>query len=227
MNLRNLLLAASLLSLSSFIFAAEKPSVSILGDSYSTFEGCVTPKWNEVWYLNTPKLDKTDLTHPSQTWWSLLIENENFQLEKNNSYSGSTICNTGYSGGDFSDRSFISRIHNLGEPDLILIFGATNDSWADSPLGEFKWEGWNEADLKSFRPAVAYLLANTAALYPDSKILYIINDGLKEDITTSIKEACTHYGIPFVELHDIEKTAGHPNIKGMQQIAAQVAAALP
>ena len=202
--------------------AGDKTKVSILGDSYSTFEGCVTPSWNEVWYFNSPKLDKTDLTDPSQTWWRILLEDEDYVLEKNNSFSGSTICTTGYNSADFSDRSFISRMYNLGNPDLILIFGATNDSWANSPLGEFKWKGWNKEDLKSFRPALTYLLQNITALYPESDFLYIINDGLKEEITTSIIEVCKRYNIPYVELKDIDKTAGHPNINGMRQIADQV-----
>lgn len=207
-------------------FAQDKTRISILGDSYSTFEGCVSPKWNEVWYFNTPKLDKTDLTDPAQTWWHILLENEDYVLEKNNSYSGSTICTTGYNGADFSDRSFISRMYNLGNPDLILIFGATNDSWANAPVGEFKWEGWTKEDLKSFRPALAYFLHNITALYPESKILYMVNDGLKDEVTSSIIEACRRYGVPYLELQGIDKTAGHPNIHGMQQIADQLKAAL-
>ena len=206
--------------------AQDKTKVSILGDSYSTFEGCVSPGWNHVWYFNTPQLDKTDLTDPSQTWWRILTAEQDYVLEKNNSFSGSTICNTGYDGADFSDRSFISRMHDLGNPDLILIFGATNDSWANSPIGKFKWEGWNEEDLKSFRPAVAYFLQNITTLYPESRFLYIINDGLKEDITTSIIEACEKTGVPYIQLEGIDKTAGHPNIRGMRQIADQLGATL-
>ena len=221
------LLSAALLGLCALqANAQDKTKISILGDSYSTFEGCVSPKWNEVWYFNNPKLDKTDLTDPSQTWWRILLENEDYVLEKNNSYSGSTICTTGYNGADFSDRSFISRMYNLGNPDIILIFGATNDSWANAPVGEFKWEGWTKEDLKSFRPALAYFLHNITALYPESKILYMVNDGLKDEVTSSIIEACQRYGVPYVELQGIDKTAGHPNIRGMQQIADQLKSVL-
>lgn len=223
----NKLLSAALLCLCALqANAQDKTRISILGDSYSTFEGCVSPKWNEVWYFNTPKLDKTDLTDPAQTWWHILLENEDYVLEKNNSYSGSTICTTGYNGADFSDRSFISRMYNLGNPDLILIFGATNDSWANAPVGEFKWEEWTKEDLKSFRPALAYFLHGITSLYPESKILYMVNDGLKDEVTSSIIEACRRYGVPYLELQGIDKTAGHPNVHGMQQIADQLNAAL-
>lgn len=222
MKLHNIISAALLCLCAIQTNAQDRTKVSILGDSYSTFEDYVSPKWNEVWYFNTPKLDKTDLTDPSQTWWRILLEDKNYVLEKNNSFSGSTICTTGYNGADFSDRSFISRMHNLGNPDLILIFGATNDSWANSPVGEFKWEGWNEEDLKSFRPALAYLLQNITSLYPESRFLFIVNDGLKDEITCSILEACEKTGIPYIQLEGIDKTAGHPNVHGMQQIADQL-----
>ena len=206
--------------------AQDKTRVSILGDSYSTFEGYVSPSTNAVWYFSEPKTDQTDLNDVSQTWWSLLLDNGDYTLEKNNSYSGSTICTTGYNGADFSDRAFISRIHDLGNPDLILIFGATNDSWANAPIGEFKWDNWTEEDLKSFRPALAYFLSHITPLYPDSEFLYIINDGLKDEITSSIIEACGRYNVPYVELNGIDKQAGHPNINGMKQIASQVSTAL-
>lgn len=222
MNVKYFLVSLSLLLFALGMRAQAPTRVSILGDSYSTFEGCVSPKYNEVWYFNNPKLDKTDLTDPSQTWWSILLQDPKYVLEQNNSYSGSTISTTGYNGADFSDRSFISRFHNLGNPDLILIFGATNDSWANAPIGEFKWQDWTEEDLKSFRPALAYLLDHITTLYPNSNLLYIINDGLKDEITSSIKYACERYNVPYLELKDIDKTAGHPNIRGMQQIATQL-----
>lgn len=222
MKVKTAIFCAILLGALTNASAVGKTKISILGDSYSTFEGCVTPKWNEVWYFSEPKLDKTDLTDASQTWWRILLENEDYTLEKNNSYSGATICTTGYDGADYSARSFITRMHDLGNPDLILIFGATNDSWANSPLGEFKWDHWTEDDLKSFRPAIVYLIKNITSLYPTSKFLYIINDGLKEEITSSIKEACSEYGMPFLELTEISKQYGHPDIRGMQQIAEQL-----
>lgn len=216
------LLLGGMALLSASAMAGNPVKVSILGDSYSTFEGCVEPSTNAVWYFNEPKKDKTDLTDPSQTWWRLLLEDDRYSLEKNNSYSGSTVSTTGYNGDDYSDRTFISRMYNLGNPDLILIFGATNDSWANAPIGDFVWENWSSEQLKSFRPALCFMVSHIRELYPDAEFLYIVNDGLKEEVTASIMEVCDHYGMPFMNLHDIDKTAGHPNIHGMRQIAQQV-----
>ncbi len=220
------LVAAFIITSGSLISAQSKKSVSILGDSYSTFENFIEPKTNEMWYFVKANPDLTDVTDVKQTWWHQLIKDGGLKLEQNNSYSGSTICTTGYRGEDYTERAFINRMDNLGCPDILLIFGATNDSWANSPIGEFVWSDWNQEQLKSFRPALTYMLSHIVDRYPNTELLYIINDGLKPEITTSIVEACDHYGVPYVELHDIDKTAGHPNIHGMKQIAEQVSSAL-
>ena len=141
----------------------------------------------------------------------------------NNSYSGSTICNTGYNKDDYSDRSFTKRMDNLGEnPDIILIFGATNDSWAHSPIGEFKYESITKEDLWSFRPAMAYMLGWMKEHYAKSAIYFLLNDGLSADINESVKTICNRYNVKCIELQGIAKKAGHPSVKGMQQIAEQV-----
>lgn len=218
--------SAILISAGSLVSAQVKTSVSILGDSYSTFENYIEPKENEIWYFRHPKPNRTDVDDVKQTWWHLLIKENGYKLEKNNSYSGSTICTTGYRGEDYSDRAFITRMDNLGNPDILLIFGATNDSWANAPIGEFVWADWTDEQLKSFRPALTYMLSYIVDRYPNTELLYIINDGLKPEITNSIVEACDHYGVPYIQLKDIDKTASHPNIHGMKQIAEQVSAVL-
>ncbi|MDE5849661.1 MAG: SGNH/GDSL hydrolase family protein [Muribaculaceae bacterium] len=217
---------AAIISAGSLVSAQNPKSVSILGDSYSTYENFVEPKSNISWYRKDRKKESTDVREVEKTWWHQLITENGYKLDRNNSYSGSTVCTTGYGKNDYTDRAFITRMDNLGNPDIILIFGATNDSWADSPIGEFVWSGWTKEQLKSFRPALTYMLSYMTDRYPNTEMLYIINDGLKPEITTSIVEACDHYGVPYVQLKDIDKTDGHPNIHGMRQITDQVAAAL-
>lgn len=220
------LMAILIITAGTVASAQYKKSVSILGDSYSTFENYIEPKSNEMWYFVHADPKRTDVTDVKQTWWHQLIKDGGYRLEQNNSYSGSTVCTTGYRGEDYTERAFITRMDNLGCPDILLIFGATNDSWANAPIGEFVWSDWTEEQLKSFRPALAYMLSHIVDRYPNTELLYIINDGLKPEITSSIVEACDHYGVPYVQLQDIDKTAGHPNVNGMKQIKEQVANAL-
>lgn len=197
--------------------------VSILGDSYSTFEGYLTPDTNAVWYWDK-EWECTDVRTVRQTWWHQLLKETGMKLCVNNSFSGATICHTGYDKADYSDRSFCTRLPYLGSPDIILVFGATNDEWAHAPIGEYKWSGWTKEDLYSFRPAMAYLMEHLIDHYPNVKIYFILNDILSEDINESVLTVCSRYEVPVIRLHDIDKQCGHPNVKGMQQICEQVKA---
>ena len=203
---------------------ATPKKVSILGDSYSTFAGYI-PENFIAWYMPQPKEGRpTDVTKVEQTWWDIFLKKNGYQLETNNSYSGSTICNTGYEKQDYSDRSFITRVGQLGNPDLILVYGGTNDSWANSPIGEFVYSDWTKNQLKTFRPATAYLLSELQRIYPNAEIVFLVNDEniLKPQIISSIREICDHYGVKYVMMNDIEKMSGHPDQKGMLQIAEQL-----
>ena len=204
--------------------AQSKRSISILGDSYSTFKGYVVPDTNAVWYPQKP--ENNDVQDIRQLWWHQLIREHGYRLCQNNSFSGATICNTGYDKEDYSDRSFCTRLWYLGDPDIILMFGGTNDSWAHSPIGDYQYGDWEKSDLYKFRPAIAYLLANLQNRYPGTEIYVIINTELGDDVTSSMKIVCDHYNVKYIELKDIEKQWGHPSQKGMKAIADQVAAAL-
>ena len=126
-------------------------------------------------------------------------------------------------GADYSNRSFVTRMDNLGNPDVIFIFGATNDNWAGSPMGEYKYDDdIQPSDLWQFRPALARMLQWMKEHYASSDIYFMLNDILKDDINTSVRTLCNRYGIKLIELKDIDKISGHPSVKGMQQIADQV-----
>lgn len=197
-------------------------SISILGDSYSTFLHYVEPDTNEIWYPQATE-KRNDVRSVEQTWWHILLSEYGLKLCKNNSYSGSTISTTGYRKEDYTSRSFINRMDNLGNPDVIIVLGATNDSWAGSPIGEYKYGAWNREDLKAFRPAMAYLLDYLTKRYVNVKLCFVLNSELKESINESVRTICDHYHVDLLELHDIDKQAGHPSCMGMKAIAEQVA----
>ena len=210
--------------LTAITLAAQKRSVSILGDSYSTFRDFVVPDTNAVWYPSKSLQgnEGNDVQQVRQTWWQQFLRNGNFLLCRNNSFSGATICKTGYHGEDYSNRSFVNRLRYLGCPDIIIVFGGTNDTWAKVPVGEYQYEGWNDADLYQFRPAMAYMLAQLADRYPSAEVYVVVNDILSKDITESMVTICDHYRVPYILLKDIDKQWGHPSQLGMTQIAAQL-----
>ena len=106
--------------------------------------------------------------------------------------------------------------------DKLIVFGGTNDSWANAPIGEVKYKSWGKKDLHSVLPAFGYLLHTLKGTAPKAEILCVINTELKDEIAKGMKDTCAHFGIPYVALENISKTSGHPNILGMEQIKDQM-----
>lgn len=202
------------------LYAQKWPSarlrVSILGDSYSTFQDHI-PAGNAVWYHSPLDTASTDVARVQQTWWWQVVSEGGFLLEQNDSYSGATISYRGYRGEDYRDRSFITRLPRLGSPDILLIFGGTNDSWAGVPAGAD-----SVPDLYTYRPALARLLAETHERFPNVAVCFMLNDGLRPDITQATIELCQRYNVPCLQLNGIDKKRGHPTVAGMRAIATQV-----
>ena len=220
---RTFFLFAVLLSLTAM--AQQRLRISILGDSYSTYQNYI-PEGNAIWYFEPMDAKNTDVSDVRQTWWWQVVKNGGYLLEKNESYSGATICYTGYNDEDYSERSFITRLSRVGSPDILLIFGNTNDCWCGAKMGEYVYSGWKRADLYTYRPALAKLLNDALSRYPNVRIYFIMNTDLRKDIVESTTTICKYYGIPVIELKDIEKKSGHPNQKGMKAISEQVLKAI-
>ena len=73
---------------------------------------------------------------------------------------------------------------------------------------------------------MAKLLNDAQSRYPNVRIYFIQNTDLRKEFMESTETICKHYGIPVIQLKDVEKQAGHPNQKGMKAIAEQVLKAI-
>lgn len=204
----------------------------IFGDSYSTFKGYI-PEGYSVYYHETREIP--DVRRVEDTWWHKLTAELEGNILRNDSWSGSTICYTGYNGVDCSkSSSFIYRINKLeaegffrdNKLDTVLIFGGTNDNWANAPIGEMKYSDWNKEELYNVLPAICYFINRVKELAPDARVVCIINTELKNVVTDGFINACEHYGVEYVKLSDIDKMNGHPSIKGMESIKEQIKAKL-
>lgn len=205
----------------------------IIGDSYSTFKGYI-PQAYAAYYSEEGR-PETDVTKVEQTWWYQVFDEMGLNLVLNNSWSGSTIGHTRYDGIDCSQTSsFIFRLRQLiengffkeNEIHTAFVFGGTNDSWADAPLGEEKYQDWQERDLFSVLPAICYFLNLLNETLPQAQIYCLINTGLKPEIIDCMKNACAKYGITPVTFDKIDKKCDHPTIQGMKDIRDGVLNAL-
>lgn len=204
----------------------------IFGDSYSTHKNHI-PEGYVYYYADEGRDEGRDeqKMRAEETWWWQLKEKTGANLVLNNSWSGSTIGYTGYSGDCSKTSSFICRYEKLFEGgffkendiDTIIVFGGTNDSWANAPLGEIKYTDIKREELFSVLPAICYFASRLKNDLPDKRVIFIANSGIKAEIVNCMKDACDRLCMDLVELTDtVDKQHSHPTVLGMKQIYEQV-----
>lgn len=201
-----------------------KKNLLIFGDSYSTFAGYV-PENYAIYYSEVPR-EGTDVVRVEDTWWQGVVTEGDFNLILNNSWSGSTIGYTGYNNSDCSkSSSFIYRLRQLSDSgffkenkiDTVFVFGGTNDSWSNAPLGEIDFEA-KETDFYCVLPAICGFLKLLKEALPKAEVYCLINTGIKKEIADCLKIASEKYEITPVIFESIHKNGGHPSVQGMTDI---------
>lgn len=191
------------------VIMKQHANFSILGDSYS---------------MNNPTYN--GVTNDTM-WWKLFEQETGIALDKNNSISGSCVAYDGYDSGTDDQKTwcFLSRLDDIGNPDLIFIFGGTNDYQAQENPGELIYSDWTESDKEKFSPAYAYMVDHLIKQHPDATIISLVNFSISIEFKQAIYTICNHYGIPYIEL-TMYKANGHPTINGMRQITNQIKSAM-
>ncbi len=200
-------------------------NIFIMGDSYSTYEGYIPEGYH--FYYSDERKDNPVVKGVEKTWWRMLANENNLNIILNDSFSGSTICNTVREALTV-ESSFVSRIDKYiaekvfveNKINTMFIFGGTNDSWIDAPIGNLKYLDWTVDELKCVLPAFCYLIDTAKNVVED--IIVIINTDLKKEIVNGFIEACEKFEIKYVYLKEIDKENGHPTELGMKQISKQV-----
>ena len=203
----------------------------IFGDSYSTFYGFIP---EEFYYYYGGDRHENDVSKVEETWWHQVISEANLNLIQNNSWSGSTIGNTGYDGDCSNSSSFIYRLSVLEESgffkeneiDTVFVFGGTNDSWSNAPLGEIKFDDFKKEELFCVLPAICFFLKELKRILPNAQIYCLVNTNIKPEIQNCINLASKQFGITPVTFKSIDKDKGHPTIKGMCDIKNAVLKAM-
>lgn len=220
--------------------------ISILGDSISTFEGYI-PKADGVNLSHRSRYPQADLLcDVSETWWMKVITELGGVLAVNDSWAGSTVSNY----RDENEKDFgpdaamasLTRIENLGSkgsPDLIFLFGGTNDAGKMIEKGEFNKEysiDLTRRKWDSFADAYCETLQRLRYFYPDTEVIaltpsvsggYYDNSRLSE-FADLVLEICSHYQTKCIDIRrcgislDMLPDTLHPNAEGMERISRAV-----
>ncbi len=220
--------------------------ISILGDSISTFAGYI-PEADGINLPHRPRYPQNDLlTDVNDTWWMRLINTLEANLGVNDSWAGSTVSNfRNHNEKDFGPdaaMASMTRIKNLGAngiPDLIILFGGTNDAGKMIEKGSF--DSSLVLDLSAvkwgcFADAYSQTILRLRHFYPNAQIIAIspsISGGYYDNARLSefadlALEICLHYNIKCVDLRssgltfDMLPDTLHPNAEGMECIYRSV-----
>lgn len=212
----------------------------ILGDSISTFgtpdqsnsEGKWTYPGNRCSYPQSNLFTDVEYMYRKQ-----LINKTGMVLGINESWAGSLVSNTQASdSGDMGPNRCISsmtRINHLGEngtPDIIVVYGGTNDI-PDTSLGTFDPENpvvltnkstianpanltdtqiREELDVSTFVNAYVAMLVRLQYIYPDALIICMTPNYCKtyygsnyvkmNNFVSTMKEICDYFGVPYIDL---------------------------
>lgn len=204
--------------------ASAKLKVGVIGDSISSFSGII-PNGYKAYY---PKSD-CDVDKWTKTYWGILInEYWNAELDVNCSWSGGCVA-PGVS-GKTEGSDFVTRCTDFVNPDVILLFGGTNDAISSNgvALGDYSYDlpfGSLNTNCR-FRDSYIAVIKAIQANYPEAKIIIILGDHVTGEYATSVEEIAKHYEIPYVDFRDdknVTKYSGsHPNYNGMKYMAKKI-----
>ena len=203
-----------------------KKNVFVLGDSYSTYKGYIPEGYYT--YYSDERDEAPIIKGVEKTWWHRFAKKTDANIVVNDSWSGSTICNTMREAFPI-ESSFINRIDKYiregffekNKIDRVLILGGTNDCGIKAPLGALKYSSFTAEDLKCILPAFCYLIDRLKDFVED--IVVILNtEYLTEEVIKGFISVCEKYGLKYICLEGIERENGHPTELGMKQICDQV-----
>lgn len=146
----------------------EDRTISIQGDSITTFAGTITDGNAAYYSVNHKYVNTIDAT-----WWGLLVNECRMRLIRNDAWSGSRISGAGASAMNNTARcaalkNVDSKVdtYQFGTPEIIVIMAGTNDVSGNVALGEI-----GSTDVTNYIGAFTMMLRNIKTQYRNSKIV--------------------------------------------------------
>lgn len=185
----------------------EDRTISIQGDSITTFAGTITDGNAAYYSVNHKYVNTIDAT-----WWGLLVNECRMRLIRNDAWSGSRISGSGANAMNNTARcaalkNVNSKVntYQFGAPEIIVIMAGTNDVSGNVTLGEI-----GSTDVTNYIGAFTMMLRNIKTQCRNSKIVvFQLYRGNNYDYTNTggthqyeyqeaMEKVCKIYGAHYV-----------------------------
>lgn len=199
-------LGIALIERGSKLSSLEDKTISIQGDSISTFAGTIT-NGNATYYSTSHKF----VNSIDATWWGLLINECRMRLIRNDAWSGSRISGTGDNAMCSVARcSNIKHIdstvdtYQCGAPEIIVVMAGTNDVSGNVEMGTAN------GAVTTYMGAFKTMLANLKSQCRNAKIVVFqlyrgnvldyTNSGGKHqyEYQEAMANLCRRYGVYYI-----------------------------
>lgn len=199
-------LGIALIERGSKLSSLEDKTISIQGDSISTFAGTITDG-NATYYSTSHKF----VNSIDATWWGLLINECRMRLIRNDAWSGSRISGTGDNAMCSVARcSNIKHINSTvdtyqyGAPEIIVVMAGTNDVSGNVEMGTA------DGAVTTYMGAFKTMLANLKLQCRNAKIVVFqlyrgnvldyANSGGKHqyEYQEAMANLCRRYGVYYI-----------------------------
>lgn len=185
----------------------EDRTISIQGDSITTFAGTITDGNAAYYSVNHKYVNTIDAT-----WWGLLVNECRMRLIRNDAWSGSRISGSGANAMNNTARCAALKnvdsevnTYQFGAPEIIVIMAGTNDVGGNVTLGEI-----GSTDVTNYIGAFTMMLRNIKTQCRNSKIVvFQLYRGDNYDYTNTgsthqyeyqeaMEKVCKIYGAHYV-----------------------------
>ena len=199
-------LGIALIERGSKLSSLEDKTISIQGDSLSTFAGTITDG-NATYYSASHKF----VNSIDATWWGLLINECRMRLIRNDAWAGSRISGTGDNAMCSVARcSNIKHINSTvdtyqyGAPEIIVVMAGTNDVSGNVEMGTA------DGAVTTYMGAFKTMLANLKSQCRNAKIVVFqlyrgnvldyANSGGKHqyEYQEAMANLCRRYGVYYI-----------------------------
>ena len=186
--------------------ALEDKTISIQGDSISTFAGTITDG-NATYYSASHKF----VNSIDATWWGLLINECRMRLIRNDAWSGSRISGTGDNAmcsvarcSNIKHTDSTVDTYQYGAPEIIVVMAGTNDVSGNVEMGTA------DGAVTTYMGAFKTMLANLKSQCRNAKIVVFqlyrgnvldyANSGGKHqyEYQEAMANLCRRYGVYYI-----------------------------